>query len=150
MNVELKWKSFNDENVSMLKNLFDSTVFSDVTLVTKDKVLVNAHKFILSSRSKTFKNLLSIQGSASHLTIECIRSDVMMLLLEFMYTGHTNIEQDKVGIFIEAARYLELNTEIRINEIDREKINFVKTETIESDNSFHEEEETVLLMQMLN
>ena len=137
MNVELKWKSFNDENVSMLKNLFDSKVFSDVTLVTKDKVLVNAHKFILSSRSKTFKNLLSIQGSASHLTIECIRSDVMMLLLEFMYTGHTNIEQEKVGIFIEAARYLELNTEIRINEKESEKINFVKKTSRQYSETLH-------------
>lgn len=130
--------NYTNENMSMLKNLFDTKVFSDVTLLTEDKVLVNAHRFILSSRSKTLKNLLMIQDYGSHLTVECIRSDVMMLLLEFMYTGHTNIEQDKVGIFIEAARYLKLNTEIGINEMEREENNFVKAEIIESDKSFQE------------
>lgn len=130
--------NYTNENMSMLKNLFDTKVFSDVTLLTEDKVLVNAHRFILSSRSKTLKNLLMIQDYGSHLTVECIRSDVMMLLLEFMYTGHTNIEQDKVGIFIEAARYLKLNTEIGIHEMEGEENNFVKAEIIESDKSFQE------------
>ena len=113
MNAELGWNSFNNENISMLKNLFVTKVFSDVTLVTGDKVVINAHRFILSSRSETFENLLMRQDFDNHLTVECITSDVMMLVLEFMYTGQINMEQEKFSKFIEAALYLKLKTEIK-------------------------------------
>ena len=132
MDMDLGWNSFNNENISMLKNLFDTKVFSDVTLVTGDKVVINAHRFILSCRSKTFENLLMRQDFDNHLTVECITSDVMMLILKFMYTGQINMEQDKLSKFIEAAHYLKLKTEIRnLNETQKEEPIFVKTEILE-------------------
>lgn len=131
-NVELGWNSFNNENISMLKNLFETNMFSDVTLVTGDKVVINAHRFILSSRSETFDNLLMRQDFDNNLTVECITSDVMMLVLEFMYTGQINMEQEKFSKFIEAAHYLKLKTEIRnLNDTQKEEPIFVKTEILE-------------------
>ena len=134
MNVEFGWNSFNKQNMSMFKEILATKVFSDVNLVTQDKVVIGAHRFILSSRSKTLKSLLMRPDSDNFLTVECITSDVLKPLLEFMYIGQTQIEQNKVRIFIDAANYLQLNTEIQNRKrLEIEETVFVKTEIVAYD-----------------
>ena len=134
MYVEFGWNSFSEQNMSMFKEILATKVFSDVNLVTQDKVVIGAHRFILSSRSKTLKSLLMRPDDDNFLTVECITSDVLKPLLEFMYIGQTQIEQNKVKKFIDAANYLELNTEIQNRKrLEIEETVFVKTEIVAYD-----------------
>ena len=54
----LTWQSFQSHVENFLKDLFSSTHFTDVTLVSEDMQRVNAHKNVLSVCSPVFKELL--------------------------------------------------------------------------------------------
>ena len=54
----LKWKVFNSHLTSSLSDVLTENSFTDVTLVSDDKVQFQAHKCVLSACSPVLKNLL--------------------------------------------------------------------------------------------
>ena len=106
----LKWNDYLvnvSRKFSLLRNEED---FSDVTLVTSDKRQVSAHKVVLSSSSDYFKTILQ-NNNKSHYTILCLENishEELNFMLDYVYNGEVNIEQDQLDRFLTIAKRFQL------------------------------------------
>ena len=60
----LKWNDFHDNTIKTFSKLRKEDAFFDVTLVSDDQSQMMAHKVVLSSCSKYFKNLLKTDNNS--------------------------------------------------------------------------------------
>ena len=84
--------------------------FADVTLVCEENQKIEAHKIILSSASKTFKDMLK-GNTHSHplIYMRQIRAQHMLSAVDFIYEGEVNIDQENLEDFLALAEELKLN-----------------------------------------
>ena len=55
----LKWSAYSGHLTQMLQDLKMNQSFTDVTLVCDDKILLNAHKIVLSASSGFFQKIIN-------------------------------------------------------------------------------------------
>ena len=83
--------------------------FTDVTLVTADNNKFAAHKVILAAYSFVFKNML---GNEKHphplIFLRGVESKVLGALLDFIYCGEAEIQNDDLDKFIKLSTDIEL------------------------------------------
>ena len=103
------WNSYSDHVTSMLRELMASNEYTDVTLVCADKVVIQAHKIVLSACSQFFNNILKGTFEAKPIIyLKGIQSSEINYLLQFIYNGETSFPQDLTNSFINAANELEI------------------------------------------
>ena len=101
-----QWQfSYNISN--SLKNLYENKHFSDVTLISEDYEQVMAHKFILSSCSRTFAKILEAT-SASVIYLKGLNSREMDYLLQYCYLGQVTVSNDSVDKLMVLLKEFEL------------------------------------------
>ena len=104
----LKWNNFQQNIFSTIRNLRLDLDFLDVTLYCKGKQL-KAHKVILSACSTIFRNILK-EAQSPHPVI--VLWDVEprdgSALLDFMYNGQVEIQQDDLERFLIVADRLQV------------------------------------------
>ena len=61
----LKWQSYSDHLMSMMKELMINEDFSDVTLITEDKKQIKANINILSASGPVLKDILKKEKNSS-------------------------------------------------------------------------------------
>ena len=91
---------------SLVKDLFDTKSFADVTLVCHDNIKLKAHKFILSSYSEVFELTLKMVNDIVH--IPKVRQEEMLLILQFMYTGRVEVPKKSLIEFSQAVQELKV------------------------------------------
>jgi hypothetical protein len=103
-------KEFGEFTGSTFNILYSDQEFTDVTLVCDEDKQVKAHKVILSSSSKLFRRIL-LRNPHQHplIYLKGVDYENLQLILQFMYLGQLEVEQDYLPIFIEAAKELEVN-----------------------------------------
>merc|ERR1712208_37478 len=83
--------------------------FVDVTLVCEDGQQVEAHKVILASSSPFFQKLL---GRNKHphplIYMRGVNSDDLLAIVDFLYCGEANIQQENLNSFLAIAEELQL------------------------------------------
>ena len=91
--------------------------FCDVTLVSEDSHKIRAHRVILSSNSKVFKNML-INEQHPHplIFMRGVNKSVLEALIDFIYTGEVKVESKDVESF------LKLNTDLELFGVDTKTI----------------------------
>ena len=91
----LKWNDFLS-NVSKSFSIFRSEEYlHDVTLVSDDHEKVSAHKFVLSTCSDYFKDILkNNQHSHPLLCLDNISSEDLGNILDYIYNGEIQIYQE--------------------------------------------------------
>ena len=100
----LSWNSFQKHLTSTFLNLFSEKDFSDITLVTDDQTQFKAHKFVLSACSPVFQSLLlDAPHPHSLLYLNGVKKKELECILQFMYLGETNIDQDSIHEFFNIA-----------------------------------------------
>ena len=106
--ISFKWKYFNPNLSSSLSDLFTEISYSDVTLVSDDKIPFLAHKYVLSASSPVLKNIL-LDNPHSHPLI-CLRGvnhQELESILQFIYLGssfyHGNMKR-----FLQTAKDLHI------------------------------------------
>src|SRR6266511_262226 len=113
-----KKKKYNNNNRKKLKInqkliMFNSTFHSDLTIKCKDGITLHANKFILSSCSSVFEQLIlsceenmnekgMLNGTGENIKIKNLRfsqfnSRTISFVLEYLYVGH--IESDSLDKF---------------------------------------------------
>ena len=101
-----------DKFLSHRKEMFDELLeaqnFSDVTLVCDEKHQFKAHKFILSSCSSVFKNILATNSTNTIIFLRGIHHKVLESILEFIYLGETKLEKEKMSDFLNVAKDLNV------------------------------------------
>ena len=93
-----------DNMKNMLKDVYTSGKFSDVTLVCDDKIQLQVHKLVLSASSPILANILKAHSQCEvQLYLHGIYAKEMKYFLEMIYLGHTSIETDKINAFDDIA-----------------------------------------------
>jgi len=105
----LKWNDFHSNVAKSFSNLRNEDDFYDVTLVGDDQQQISAHKVVLSASSEYFKNVLK-QNKHQHplLCLEGVNFDEIDNLLNYVYHGEVNINQDDLDRFLSLAQRLKL------------------------------------------
>ena len=111
----LEWKNYESISSSSFKNLYDDTLFTDVTLACEGNQKIAAHKVILSACSNFFQEILQ-ENEHHHPLIYMQGIDIkyLILLKKFMYLGEAMVEQDYVVSFVQMSKNF-LNTQTEEN-----------------------------------
>merc|ERR1739838_1282039 len=106
----LKWNDYLVNVTKKFSILRNEDEFSDVTLVSSDKRQVSAHKVVLSSSSDYFKTILQNNNKSQDmiLCLEHISHEELNNMLDYVYKGEVNIEQDQLDRFLTIAQRFQL------------------------------------------
>ena len=107
----MKWNSFESHLLASQKELYFTKQFSDVTLVSDDLAEFLAHKTILSTASPLMKSLLgmSSQQQSSFLYLKGVTQENLEAILQYIYLGETEINEQKVQEFTKIAKDLGIS-----------------------------------------
>ena len=68
---KLKWNNFSEHLELMLKDLYESGIHSDMTLVTDDQTQFKAHKIVLAACSPVFRQIIDNDPSQHSVIFLC-------------------------------------------------------------------------------
>ena len=114
----LKWNDFQENAINAFETLKDDREFSDVTLACEDGPNIEAHKAILASSSSIFMNILR-RNKHSHplIYMRGLKSEDLVAMIDFLYTGEANVYQENINSFLALAEELQLKGLTGTNEI---------------------------------
>ena len=104
----LTWHTYTDHLSEMMKSLVTDNAFADVTLVSDDKKYVKAHKNILSFCSPTFKEIFTLDKSASVIYLKGVNHSELESILQFIYLGEASFSPDRMNAFFSAGKSLAI------------------------------------------
>ena len=105
----LKWNDFQDNVNAAFSNLRNDPEFTDVTLTCEDGQQVEAHKVILASSSPFFHEILRKNKHPHPLVfIKGVKLEDLVAIVDFLYHGEANVEQDHLDAFLALAEDLKL------------------------------------------
>ena len=107
--VHLSWNEFKTTAVQTFQNLQKDPNFTDVTLACGDGQQVLAHKFLLSSSSAVFRDLL-VQNPHQHplVYLSGVGIEDLKNVIKFIYSGEVEVEHDHLKQFLEVGNELAI------------------------------------------
>ena len=114
----LQWKDFETNVGESYKYLRAEEEFADVTLACEDNQKLEVHKVIIASASQVFKDIL-MGNKHTHplIYMRGIKAKEMAALVDFIYHGEVNIDQEDVNRFLELGEELQLKGLLQSREI---------------------------------
>jgi predicted RNA-binding Zn-ribbon protein involved in translation (DUF1610 family) len=107
---DLSVRSFESRAASALKQLWTDREFTDVTLVTEDYREIRAHRSILASFSRFFKDVfLNISQKDIVLYLKGVNFVHLRLILDFIYLGQCKIAGEDLDSFLAAGKDLKVD-----------------------------------------
>ena len=105
----LKWNDFQENIASSFHGLRDDLDFCDVTLICEEYKQIEAHRVILSAGSPFFSYVLK-KNKHSHPVIYMrgLKSKDLIAIVDFIYHGEANINQEDLDSFLVIAEELQL------------------------------------------
>merc|ERR1712129_2381 len=112
---QLAWNEFNSCTSKTFRDLYTDKEFTDVTLATEDGQQLKAHKVILSSCSTFFKRIL-LNNPHQHplLFLKGVKYSHLKSVLQFIYLGQAEVEQEDLQHFMDSAKELEIQGLVEI------------------------------------
>ena len=105
----LQWNDFRENVTSAFRDLRGDRELADVTLACEDGTQVEAHKVILASSSPFFMEILKRNKHPHPLIyMRGIKADDMVAMVDFLYYGEANVNQDNLDTFLALAEELKL------------------------------------------
>lgn len=101
------WSGHNEHISELLKCMFFQKYNTDVTLITEDNKIIEAHKPILSACSPLLRNILDTKASTIFLSE--IKYAEFEKVLKFMYLGEVVVEKDELKDFLSLKSKLLMN-----------------------------------------
>merc|ERR1712129_84179 len=104
----LRWDQHEENRTSTFRSLWENSDFLDVTIACDDDQ-IDAHKVILSAASPFFRTLLK-RNPHSHplLYLRGTTKKQVQALLEFIYSGESQVEEVELKGFIALANSLQV------------------------------------------
>ena len=108
--IQMKWKQFHSRTIDSLRRLREDSDYYDVTLVSDDQKQVYAHKFLLSSASGYFRNILrkGDYNERYYIGLEGTSFEEINGILDYIYFGELMLEQRMLPRFLDIAQRLDL------------------------------------------
>jgi len=115
----LRFTDFETSISSIWKSTQEEKYFCDVTLACGSGEQMQAHKVVLSSCSPVLRNLL-IQNPHQHplLYLRGVKYSELVHLLDFIYQGQVDIDQEDLPDFLNVAQELQIKGFI-LNDLDQ-------------------------------
>ena len=105
----LQWHDFKENLNHAFGRLRGDKEFTDVTLACEDGQQVEAHKVILVASSPFFEKMFQKNKHPHPLIyLRGFRSEDMAAILDFIYFGEANVNQDNLDSFLAIAEELKL------------------------------------------
>lgn len=106
--VRLRWNSYYSNMQAVFPSLLYSEQFVDVTLACEGKS-IKCHKVMLSACSSYFEDLLT-HNPCKHpiILMKDLRFWEVQALVDFMYNGEVNVQEDKLPSLLAAAEALQI------------------------------------------
>ena len=89
--------TFENCNKHLLSELYSTSKFADITLISDDQVPIKLHKFVLSFHSTVFKSLLENDFNQTCIYLRGVSSSALRIILQFMYLGETVVPQESLA-----------------------------------------------------
>ena len=124
--LKVTWEEHSSHTNELLRELFDSKRFSDVTLICNDQQEIKAHKFILSSCSSRFKSIIdssfrsndpyiacgiiddNIIDNVPYMNLKETNMQELESILQFIYLGEAEVYQENIEEFLKVAKILNI------------------------------------------
>ncbi len=104
----LRWNDFQSNIAGAFSDLRDEEDFLDVTLVSDGRSL-KAHKLVLSACSPLFRAMLRKNAHPEPMIfLHGVRYSDVAAILNFMYHGEVNVNQEDLQTFLAAAEELRI------------------------------------------
>ena len=105
----LKWNNYQHSLTSAFRRLLEDEDFVDVTLSAEGQNL-RAHKVVLGACSSYFRDLLRGIAAWQHpvLLLRDVKFTELQSILEFVYLGEVNVEQECLEGFLKTAELLKI------------------------------------------
>eukprot|EP00092_Neocalanus_flemingeri_P001812 GFUD01001932.1.p1 GENE.GFUD01001932.1~~GFUD01001932.1.p1 ORF type:complete len:254 (-),score=53.80 GFUD01001932.1:5-766(-) len=151
----LTWNDFVKSTSDAFKELLVQQEFVDVTLISEDDKEIKCHKVVLSACSPILKNIL-LRNPHQHPLIYLSGVQYLELksLVSFMYLGQTEVFQDDLNGFMDAASKFQikgLSNEEERKETSQETATKINSkEETEYKPIMHGDDQTGLLNQQQN
>ena len=106
----LKSQNFAENFNSMFRELYKEERYADVTLVSDDQRVFQAHRIILRAASTVLRNIIdsSQPGQYPLIYLRGIQHLELQSILEFIYLGEGTFKQDRMTEFLRAAKDLQV------------------------------------------
>jgi len=93
----------------IFENLLSTREHSDVTLVCEEGEPIKAHKFILGASSPFFKRIFVADlEQNSFIFLHGVGFTELQMVIDYVYTGETEVGEDMMDRFLDTAQYLEI------------------------------------------
>ena len=109
------------------RSLYEDTTMSDVTLVSEDKIMFQAHKVIIATASIVIRELITNNTGPDHFVHFGVSSRILQDILKFIYTGKCTVPKTHLDQFFKEAKIMQ------IQGIDAQKTLYPKKESLNSD-----------------
>ena len=108
-NFSLKWSEYTATISDSFKSFHSNQTFADVTIACEDEIHTRAHKVILAACSPFFQHILE-KNVHPHplLYLKGIKSQHLLSIIDFVYTGEVTVLHGQLDEFLETARELKL------------------------------------------
>jgi len=111
---------YKTKSVRYLRQLWEEQEFTDVTLVTSDNKQIHSHKFIIYQSSKLFQAILENSRDKNPLLyLMGVDSSLLEKLLEYIYLGECELEDEQLLEFLELGKTLKFFDEEKSNDTVR-------------------------------
>ena len=124
--LHVSWTTYAENFRQLMAELMGGTEFSDVTLVCDDKKEIQAHKFVLSTCSSVFKNILSKNPKNLPVYLKGTQSEDVVSLLQFMYLGEATVPQERMQSFFKFANFFRIKDLSEYTENEKKKVELEK------------------------
>ena len=107
--VNLKHDNFEGLAPEAIRNLGNSEIFADVTLVSTDNKSIQAHKVVLASFSQKFEKIL-VSNPHPHpmIYLNQVDFETLIKIKSFIYLGEVEVPADQVYDFLKIGGDLEI------------------------------------------
>ena len=118
----LQWNDFRENITIAFKELREDKDFADVTLACEDGQQIEVHKTVLASSSPFFMEMLKKHKHPHPLILmRGIKSKHLASLLDFLYRGEANVEQEDLEFFLALAEEFKLKGLASSSQSEQEK-----------------------------
>ena len=94
----------------LISSLHQNKEYADITLVSDENFQFDAHAFLLSNASSVFKSILEKNDNPrTYLYLRGIHQKELRLILQLIYIGEANVEEESFEEFLKVANELGLN-----------------------------------------
>ena len=122
-NVYVNSSNFSANAGKAFRQLWGIEDFSDVTLATKDRRQIKAHKIVLASRSNFFRDVLIRNTHPNPLLyLKDTLHNQLELLLKFIYQGECQVKTEMLEQFLDLGKQLEVKGLVQDQETEMETV----------------------------